>query len=112
MKNLFISIGNAGLFRMIKFFTRAQLFMQLKVGLVNTYAPNAFVPREKILNDERACYGRLDAINQFLPESAQPTTLDVGCNLGFFTFNMANRGGFSVGIDYGRNEIPLLKPFL
>ena len=35
---------------------------------------------------------------------------DVGCNLGFFTFNMANRGGFSVGIDYGY-EIPP-KPFL
>ena len=105
MKNLFISIGNASLFRIIKFFTRAQLFMQLKVGLLNTYAPNAFVPREKILKDERASYGRLDAINRFLPEDAQPTVLDVGCNLGFFTFNMAKRGGFSLGIDYGRNEI-------
>ena len=82
-----------------------QLFMQMKVGLLKMYAPNPFVPRENILKDERACYGRLDAINQFLPDNAQPTTLDVGCNLGFFTFNMAKRGGFSIGIDYGRNEI-------
>ena len=105
MKNLFRGIGNASLYKLIKCFVRMQLFMQMKVGLLNTYAPNAFVPRENILNDERASYGRLDAINQFLPDNAQPTILDVGCNLGFFTFNMAKRGGFSIGIDYGRNEI-------
>jgi len=105
MSHLFRSLGNASLYRVIKFLVKLQLFMQMKVGLLNTYAPNAFVPRENILNDERASYGRLDAINQFLPKEAQPTTLDVGCNLGFFTFNMAKRGGFSIGIDYGRNEI-------
>ncbi len=105
MRKLFIGLGNASLYRIIKLLVRAQLFMQLKVGLLNTYAPNAFVPRDDILHDERASYGRLDAINRFLPENAQPTTLDIGCNLGFFTFNMAKRGGFSIGIDYGRNEI-------
>ena len=99
------SVGNAALYRVIKLLVRFQLFLQMKVGLLNTYAPNAFVPRERILSDERASYGRLDAINHFLPEDAQPSTLDVGCNLGFFTFNMAKRGGFSIGIDYGRNEI-------
>ena len=98
-------VGNAALYRAVKLLVRFQLFLQMKVGLLNTYAPNAFLPREKILSDERASYGRLDAINRFLPEDAQPSTLDVGCNLGFFTFNMAKRGGFCIGIDYGRNEI-------
>lgn len=84
---------------------RVQLFVQMKLGLLNTYAPDAFLPRSAISKDERASYGRLDAINAFLSSDDKPTTLDVGCNLGFFTFNMAKRGGFSIGIDYGRNEI-------
>ena len=105
MQSLFKNLGNACLYRYIKYSFRVQLFLQMKVGLLKTYAPNAFVPRNKIFHDERASYGRLDAINRFLPENYQPTTLDVGCNLGFFTFNMAKRGGFSIGIDYGRNEI-------
>ena len=105
MSNFFRAVGNASLYRLVKLLVKIQLFMQMKVGLLNTYAPNAFIPREKILSDDRASYGRLDAIIEFLPKDAQPTTLDVGCNLGFFTFNMAKRGGFSIGIDYGRNEI-------
>ena len=105
MQELFRNLGNACLYKIIKYSVTSQLFLQLKVGLLNTYAPNAFVPRNKIFRDDRASYGRLDAINSFLPENCQPTTLDVGCNLGFFTFNMAKRGGFCIGIDYGRNEI-------
>ncbi len=99
------SVGNATLFRVIRLLNRLQLFLQMKVGLLNTYAPDAFLSRNVISKDERASYGRLDAINAFLSSDDKPTTLDVGCNLGFFTFNMAKRGGFSIGIDYGRNEI-------
>ncbi len=105
MNNLYRSLGNAILYRVIKLLVKFQLFMQMKAGLLNTYAPNAFMPRKDVLEDERASYGRLDAINNFLPENHSPTVIDVGCNLGFFTFNMAKRGGFSIGIDYGRNEI-------
>ena len=105
MNNLFRGIGNAIMYRAIKFSVRLQLFMQMKVGLLNTYAPNAFVSRDDVFDDERASYGRLDAINNFLPENDIPSVIDVGCNLGFFTFNMAKRGGFCIGIDYGRNEI-------
>ena len=98
-------VGNAALYRAVKLLVRFQLFLQMKVGLLKTYAPNFFLPREKISSDKRASYCRLDAINRFLPVDAQPSTLDVGCNLGFFTFSMAKRGGFCIGIDYGRNEI-------
>lgn len=105
MNNLFRGIGNAIMYRAIKFLVRLQLFMQMKVGLLNTYAPNAFISRDDVLDDERASYGRLDAINNFLSENDTPSVIDVGCNLGFFTFNMAKRGGFCIGIDYGRNEI-------
>ena len=105
MSNFLRGIGNAFMYRMIKIMFRLQLFMQMKVGLLNTYAPNAFIPRKNVLDDERASYGRLDAINSFLPENEALSVIDVGCNLGFFTFKMAERGGFCIGIDYGRNEI-------
>lgn len=105
MSNFLRGIGNAIMYRMVKIMVRLQLFMQMKVGLLNTYAPNAFLPRQDILDDERASYERLDAINIFLPENEKPSVIDVGCNLGFFTFKMAERGGFCIGIDYGRNEI-------
>jgi SAM-dependent methyltransferase len=104
--NTFVrGLGNAVLYRLIKLLIKIQLFMQLKLGFLKTYAPNAFMPRCDVTSDDRASYGRLNAINNYLPQDAKPTTLDVGCNLGFFTFNMAKRGGFSIGIDYGRNEI-------
>ncbi len=99
------NVGNATLYRVIRVLNRLQLFLQMKVGLLDTYAPDAFLSRNVTSKDERASYGRLDAINAFLSPDDKPTTLDVGCNLGFFTFNMAKRGGFSIGIDYGRNEI-------
>ena len=33
------------------------------------------------------------------------SVLDIGCNLGYFVFRMAERGGFWIGIDWGRNEL-------
>ncbi len=109
MSLFFRNLGNAFLNRVVKLLVKIQLFMQMRLGFLKTYAPNAFLSRENILNDDRASYARLDAINGFLPKDAQLTTLDIGCNLGFFTFNMAKRGGFSIGIDYGRNEIMAAK---
>jgi SAM-dependent methyltransferase len=109
MKKFYRSVGNAFLFRVTKLLVRIQLFMQMKLGFLQTYAPNAFITEGKTLNDDRASFGRLNAINKFLPPNAKPTTLDIGCNLGFFTFQMAKRGGFSIGIDYGRNEIMAAK---
>lgn len=105
MSNFIRGIGNAVMYRVVKIMVRLQLFMQMKVGLLNTYAPNAFMPRKDVLDDERASYARLDAINSFLPENEAFSVIDIGCNLGFFTFKMAERGGFCIGIDYGRNEI-------
>ncbi|MDC3152723.1 class I SAM-dependent methyltransferase [SAR86 cluster bacterium] len=105
MINFLRGFGNAIMYRMVKIMFRLQLFMQMKVGLLNTYAPNAFMPRKDVLDDERASYARLDAINGFLPKNQALSLIDVGCNLGFFTFNLAKRGGFCIGIDYGRNEI-------
>ena len=74
-----------------------------------TYAPNAFISENKTSSDDRASFERLNAINKFLPPEAKPTIIDIGCNMGFFTFQIAKRGGFSIGIDYGRNEIMAAK---
>ncbi len=109
MKQLYRSIGNALLNRTKRVLVRMQLFVQLRLGFFKTYAPNAFIGRDKIKSDDRASFERLDAINKFLPSELKPTVLDVGCNMGFFTFQIAKRGGFSIGIDYGRNEIMAAK---
>jgi SAM-dependent methyltransferase len=105
MRNIVRNFGNAVLYRVIKLLVRVQLFMQLKLGLLKTYAPNPFLSNHSTAKDERASYKRFNAIADYLPKDFQLTTLDIGCNLGFFTFNMAKRGGFAIGIDYGRNEI-------
>jgi SAM-dependent methyltransferase len=105
MINFIRDISNAALYRIIKLLVRIQLFLQLKLGLLKTYAPNPFYSKNQIKKDERASYERFNAIANYLPKEVPLTTLDIGCNLGFFTFNMAKRGGFSIGIDYGRNEI-------
>ena len=109
MRKFYRNVGNALLFRATKILVKMQLFMQLKLGFFQTYVPNAFIAEDKTLSDERASFERLNAINEFLPTGFKPTTLDIGCNMGFFTFQMAKRGGFSIGIDYGRNEIMAAK---
>ena len=98
-------IGNSGLYRIIRLLEKVQLFFQLKLGFLRTYAPNAFVDQCENREDERDSHERFRAISDYLPKNHPLTTLDIGCNLGFFTFNMAKRGGLCIGIDYGRNEI-------
>ena len=105
MRNIGRHVGNAILYRIISLLIRLQLVFQLKLGFLKTYAPNAFLDESKTYGDERDSYERLRAIDKFLPGDRPFTTLDIGCNLGFFTFNMAKRGGLCIGIDYGRNEI-------
>lgn len=102
--DLIKNLSNALLFRLITFFIKIQLIFQLDLGLLNTYAPNAY-EKKKLVNDKRESKKRLEAILKNLPTDKKLTTLDIGCNLGFFTFNMAKLGGFCIGIDYGRNEI-------
>lgn len=99
------NVGNAGLYKIIRLLEKIQLFFQLKLGFLKTYAPNAFVDQSETCGDERASHERFRAISDYLPKNHPLTTLDIGCNLGFFTFNMAKRGGLCIGIDYGRNEI-------
>lgn len=105
MKNILKDLCNALLFRLVRILNEIQLFFQLDLKLLKTYAPNAFSTEKDLKQDERDSYGRLKAITEFLPVKKKLTTLDIGCNLGFFTFNMAKYGGFSIGLDYGRNEI-------
>lgn len=85
---------------------RARLFWQIRLGLLKVYQPHPF-GKEWGGNAEqlRACGDRLDAATAKLPADIPLSTLDLGCNLGYFTFQMAQRGGLCIGIDAGHKEI-------
>ena len=106
MKSILKNLVNAVLFRIIKLLVRTQLILQFNLGLIQTYAPNPFSSKKLKKNDKRESLKRFQAITKFLPKNKSLTTIDIGCNLGFFTFSMAKKyRGLSIGIDYGRNEI-------
>ena len=81
MRQLYKNVGNAFLNRASKFLVRVQLFLQLKLGFFQTYAPNAFISENKTSSDDRASFERLNAINKFLPPEAKPTIIDIGCKV-------------------------------
>ena len=105
MINFLRGIAGAIMYRVVKVFGEIAVIYADEGGVVKYVCSKMHIPRKDVLDDERASYGRLDAINNFLPENEALSVIDVGCNLGFFTFKMAERGGFCIGIDYGRNEI-------
>jgi len=78
------------------------LFLQKRLKLTKNYQPNPFDIIESITL--RDCSDRFDAISNNLPHTPL-SCLDIGCNEGYFTFKFAERGGFCVGLDAGRNEI-------
>ncbi len=85
---------------------RVRLFWQVRLGLLKVYQPHPFGEHWRGNAAElRACTDRLEAIVSNLPTDIPLSTLDIGCNLGYFTFQMAQRGGLCIGIDAGRKEI-------
>ncbi|MGN7613107.1 class I SAM-dependent methyltransferase [Magnetococcales bacterium HHB-1] len=101
---------NAAIYRLTKGLLLLRLQMQLRLSLIKRYQPlpdhdiedNA--DHQSIQDDPRLSRQRLMAINAHLPEGPI-SSLDIGCNIGFFTLNIAKRGGLCIGIDIGRNEI-------
>jgi len=90
-----ISLGSLKTFR--RLFLRTELNILLKTGMVGIYQP---IPWLGVRNAKR-CEGTLkrwEAINNEL-RFAEGSVLDIGCDLGFFTFQMARRGFFCIGIE-------------
>jgi SAM-dependent methyltransferase len=104
--------GNAIIYRLRIIFFKIQIFFQHNLGFLKYYEPNPFKKIESrfMMADQRECKKRMNNILNFIPNQAF-SVLDIGCNIGYFTFNYAKLGGFCIGIDYGRNEVMIAKSF-
>jgi|GEM_PF-826465 len=99
-------ITNALIHRANIVLLRLRLFSQFRLGLLKQYQPDPFSRESADASyTGRACIDRFEAISKVLPPNTPLSVLDVGCNIGYFVFRMAERGGFCLGTDIGRNEI-------
>jgi SAM-dependent methyltransferase len=98
----FKDIINAILHRLSLSLLRIRLFLQKKLNLTKRYQSDPF--KKTNYSALREGNSRFEDINNNLPNEPL-SCLDIGCNEGFFTFKMAERGGYCIGIDAGRNEI-------
>ncbi len=101
--------ANAGLHRLDRLALRTRLALDLRAGLTTLYQPNPFDPGHRQAAAGRACADRFAAFSKHLPADTPLSTIDVGCNIGYFVFRMAERGGLCLGVDWGRNEIALAR---
>ena len=77
---LIITIRLAELLKIVEFY---QPISDLGLG--------SKVPRKRITN-------RLEAIHEYLPEG-KLSGIDIGCNIGFYCFELAKQGHFMLGIE-------------
>lgn len=68
----------------------------LYTPLVRLYQPLFKAKSNKLLT--RACADRWNAFSSHLPKKPTPV-LDVGCNIGYFSFKCAEQGRFVFGVD-------------
>ncbi len=85
---------------------RFRVAAQRALAIGGRYQPNPFQGRP-VTEDQRACQERFEAAAAVLPPRGPLSCIDIGCNIGYFTFRMAERGGICLGLDIGRNEINL-----
>ena len=95
---------NAALYRASILAHKLRYFAQKKLNLVKYYQPDPFSNGNCQAGSLRGGADRYHAISKVLPNGPL-SCLDIGCNEGYFVFKMAERGGFCLGVDAGRNEI-------
>jgi len=95
--------GNAVLNRLDRSFNSLKECAYFDFGLMSQYQPHPL--KGCNLPAERENESRWIAIDAALPAITPMSSMDIGCNIGFFTFRMAKHGGTCVGIDIGENEI-------
>lgn len=99
-------IANAGLYRLTRFALRLRLTCQHGLRLSARYQPDPFAEQPSLRSPTlRGCYDRFAAFSHFLPPEGPLSVLDIGCNDGFFVFQMAKRRGVCIGVDKDRNAI-------
>ncbi|HSK21602.1 MAG TPA: methyltransferase [Egicoccus sp.] len=76
-----------------------RLRLALQTRLVDEYQPDPFAPPGERRRDPRRSDERFAAFDAHLPAGVPLSVLDVGCNEGFFLFNLARRGGICLGVD-------------
>lgn len=99
-------LTSAALYRSERLLLRGRLAIQEALNIPGDYQPNPF--REDMAAgrlDRRACLGRFEAFAAALPAQGALSCIDIGCNIGYFTFRMAARKGICLGIEIGRNEV-------
>lgn len=96
-------LASAVLYRVDRLWLRVRVGLQRALGIAGHYQPNPFAA-DSDRRDRRACPERFEAFSKVLPIGAL-SCIDIGCNIGYFTFRMAQRGGICLGVDTGRNEI-------
>ncbi|MCM8530274.1 MAG: class I SAM-dependent methyltransferase [Lentisphaeraceae bacterium] len=104
MKKLLKQKGNRIINICDSLYVKLKHYLLFRCRLFDSYAPNAYMTY-KSFDDQRDSEKRLAAIESYLPKEMALTCMDIGCNLGYFTFNMAKRGAYCLGIDYGKQEI-------
>ncbi|WP_120495667.1 methyltransferase [Kiloniella sp. EL199] len=103
----FKDIANYFLFHSSLLLLRVRLCIQSCLKLTHEYQPNPF--KDDRAKDLRACHDRYEAIKRSLEGLETPSSLDLGCNQGYFTFRLAEKGGYCIGIDNDRSEIMAAK---
>lgn len=99
-------VTSALLYRTERLLLRIPLAVQEALNIPGDYQPNPFREDNAAGRaDRRACLGRFEAFNAALPAGQALSCLDIGCNIGYFTFRMSARKGICLGIDIGRNEV-------
>jgi len=82
----------------------AKLVFLRIVGGIHKYQPDPFKSVSEA-NIGRHCADRFTEINKRITDGKALSVLDVGCNEGYFTFKMAERGGICIGIDWGADQV-------
>lgn len=90
------------LFKLDILFNYLKLFIYIKLLKFNSYQENYYFKNSKQFNF-RDCKNRLNVIKKNI--NLKSNILDIGCNNGFFLFNLLDKDSIGLGIDSDRNSI-------
>ena len=101
-------LANAIIRRGYIYFLHFRLFSQLGLGFLKRYQPNLFNSMERGKKRSlRNCIDRYEAFSALLPKNKPLSVLDVGCEQGYFVFEMSKRGGICIGVDQDSHKIEI-----
>lgn len=90
------------LYKLDILFNYLKLFIYIKLLKFNSYQENYYFKNKSLIN-ARDCKNRLKVIKKNI--NLKSNILDIGCNNGFFLFNLLDKDSIGLGIDSDRNSI-------